>query len=241
MRFTVLRPASAEVSPCCHRPSGGDIACSVHVGVARTRVAGFAFEDRLALAVSGSDVPAYAASLRGVRGRDLLDPTKSLVLQPRGEQTPSASANGPVEAALLCHALAGRSAVPRADRVIARTSSASMRIVSKRRAISVVAFSTQSWRRSRSRALSCAIDCFVRARRLEPRFARARRCCSTVNRFDSPGVRPGACSSSPVDNAADTTTPRSIPTTLRSPGPAMGSGMWTNAICQRPARSRVTR
>ena len=135
----------------------------------------------------------------------------------------------------------GCSTVPRAVRVIARRSRASMRIVSKRRAMSVVAFSTQSLRRSVSRALSFAIDCFVRARRLEPRFARARRCCSTVKRFDSPGVRPGACSSSPVDNAADTTTPRSIPTTLRSPGPAKGSGMWANAICQRPARSRVTR
>jgi hypothetical protein len=107
LRFTVRRPASAEVSPCCHRPSGGDIACSVHVGVARPRVAGFALEHRLALAVSGSDVPAHRASLRRVRGRDLLDPTTSLMLQPRGEQTPSASANAPVKAALLCHSYAG--------------------------------------------------------------------------------------------------------------------------------------
>src|SRR5215208_6599644 len=35
LRFTVHRPASAEVSPCCHRPSGGYVASSVHVGVAR--------------------------------------------------------------------------------------------------------------------------------------------------------------------------------------------------------------
>src|SRR4051812_12483904 len=35
LRFTVHRPASAEVSPCCHRPSGGDVTCSVPVGVAR--------------------------------------------------------------------------------------------------------------------------------------------------------------------------------------------------------------
>ena len=33
MRLTVRRPASAEVSPCCHRPSGGDIACGVHVSI----------------------------------------------------------------------------------------------------------------------------------------------------------------------------------------------------------------
>jgi hypothetical protein len=105
LRFTVRRPASAEVSPCCHRPSGGDVACSVHVGVARPRVAGFALENRLALTVFGRDVPAYAASLRRVRGRDLLDPTTSLVLQTRGEQTPSASADAPVQAALLRHPL----------------------------------------------------------------------------------------------------------------------------------------
>ena len=92
LRFTVRRPASAEVSPCCHRPSGGDVACSVHVGVARPCVAGFALENRLALAVSGCDVPARRASLRRVCSRDLLDPTVSLVLQTRGEQTPSASA-----------------------------------------------------------------------------------------------------------------------------------------------------
>ena len=57
MRFTVRRPPTGEVSPCGHRPPGGDIACSVHVGVARPRVAGFALEHRLALTVPGSDVP----------------------------------------------------------------------------------------------------------------------------------------------------------------------------------------
>lgn len=101
MRFTVRRPASAEVSPCCHRPSGGDVACGVHVGVARPCVAGFALENLLALAVSGSDVPAIGASLRRVCGRDLFDPTVSLVLQTRGEQTPTASDDATVEAALL--------------------------------------------------------------------------------------------------------------------------------------------
>ena len=101
MRFTVRRPANAEVSPCCHRPSGGDVACSVHVGVARPCVAGFAFEDRLALAVPGSDVPARRASLRRVRGRNLLDPTISLVLQTRGQKTPTASVDSLVQTALL--------------------------------------------------------------------------------------------------------------------------------------------
>ncbi len=104
MRFTVRRPAGAEVSPCCHRPSGGDVACSVHVGVARSRVARFALENRLALAVFGCDVPARGTSLRRVRGRDPLDPTVSLVLQTCGEQPPTACVDSPVQSTLLSNA-----------------------------------------------------------------------------------------------------------------------------------------
>ena len=101
MRFTVHRPPIGEVSPCSHRPSGGDVACSVHVGVAPWRCAGFALEHRLALAVPGSDMPTHRASLRRIRGRNLLDPTTSLVLQPRGEKPPTAAADGPVQPTLL--------------------------------------------------------------------------------------------------------------------------------------------
>ena len=97
MRFTVRRPPIGEVSPCGHRPSGGDVACSIGVGVAP----------------SGS---------RRIRTR-----------RPLG-------------------------------------------------------------------------SCGFRVRR-----ARMRSIVSTHP------VRPGACSSSPVDSAADTATPRSMPTTLPSP------------------------
>jgi len=107
LRFTVRRPAAAEVSPCCHRPSGGDIACSVHVGVARPRVADFALENRLALAVLGCDVSTRGASLRRVRGRDLLDPTVGLLAQTRGEQTPTACVDSPVQSTFLGSAHAG--------------------------------------------------------------------------------------------------------------------------------------
>jgi hypothetical protein len=100
LRFTVRRPASAQVSPCCRRPSGGDVACSVHVGVAWTSGAGLALENRLALTVPERDMPARRASLRRVRGRDLFDPTQSLVLQPRSEQSPAAASDGAVKAAL---------------------------------------------------------------------------------------------------------------------------------------------
>jgi hypothetical protein len=107
LRFTVRRPPSGEVSPCGHRPSGGDVACSVHVGVAPPSSAGLALENRLALTVPGSDVPARGASLRRIRGRNLLDPTVSLVLQTRGEKPPTAAADSPVEPTLLSNAHTG--------------------------------------------------------------------------------------------------------------------------------------
>jgi hypothetical protein len=101
LRFTVRRPPAGEVSPCCHRPSGGDVACSVHVGVAPASIAGLALEDRLALAVSGCDVPARGASLRRVRSRDLFNPAESLVLQPCDQLAPATSHDCAVEPALL--------------------------------------------------------------------------------------------------------------------------------------------
>ena len=107
MRFTVRRPPIGEVSPCGHRPSGGDVACGVDVGVAPASSAGFALEHRLALTVPGCDVPARGASLRRKRGRDLLDPTVSLVLQTRGEKPPTAVPDRPVQPALLSDAHTG--------------------------------------------------------------------------------------------------------------------------------------
>ena len=103
LRFTVRRLPSGEVSPCFHRPSGSDVTCSVDVGVAPTSCAGFALEDRLALAVSGCDVPARGASLRRVRSRDLFDPAESLVLQACDQLAPATSADRPVEPAFPGH------------------------------------------------------------------------------------------------------------------------------------------
>ena len=107
MRFTVRRPPTGEVSPCSHRPSGGNVACSVDVGVAPSSSAGNALENRLTLTASGSDVPARGASLRRIRGRNLLDPTMSLVLQTHSEQPPTAAADSPVQSALLSNAHTG--------------------------------------------------------------------------------------------------------------------------------------
>ena len=103
MRFTVRRPASAEVSPCCHRPSGGDIACGVHVSIARPCVAGDALENRLALAVFRRDMPAVGASLRRKRCRDEFEPPHSFVPQPGNQQAPALAADLTVEAPFLRH------------------------------------------------------------------------------------------------------------------------------------------
>ena len=242
MRFTVHRPPSGEVSLCWHRPSGGDVAGSVHVGITRPRSAGDAREDRLALAVLGRDMPTGGASLRRERSRDPLHAPRGLVVEAGDQPAPTLDdLIARLRPRFWATRTPGRSSVPRAERVIARTSRSSTRMVSNRRARSVVVFSTQSRRRSTSRALSLAIASLVRRRRLEPRLARARRCCSRRSRIRSPGVRLGVCSSSPVDRATDTATPRSMPTTLPSAGPGIGSGMCANATCQRPARSRVTR
>ena len=107
MRFTVHRPASAEVSPCCHRPSGGDVARSIHVGIARTRTAGDALKYRLALAVFRRDVPAVTASLRRIRCRDEFQPPPGLVLQAGHQQSPPLAADLAVEAPLLRDTAAG--------------------------------------------------------------------------------------------------------------------------------------
>jgi len=101
LRFTVHRPASAEVSPCCHRPSGGDVACGVHVGVARVHATGDAVENRLALAVFRRHMPTGRASLRRVRSWNELDSPRSLVLKPGNQSSPPLAMNLAVEASFL--------------------------------------------------------------------------------------------------------------------------------------------
>jgi hypothetical protein len=101
LRFTVRRPASAEVSRCCRRPSGGDVACGVDVGVARAPAAGDALEDRLALTVFRRDMPTVGASLRRVRRRDRFKPPRGLQLQPGHQQSPPLAADLTVEAPFL--------------------------------------------------------------------------------------------------------------------------------------------
>jgi hypothetical protein len=101
LRFTVHRPPCGEVSLRWYRPPGGDVACSVHVGIARPRFAGDAREDRLALAVFGGDVPTSGASLRRVRSRNPFESSGGLVVKPGNQPTPGSMPDRAVEAPLL--------------------------------------------------------------------------------------------------------------------------------------------
>src|SRR5882757_3249648 len=107
LRFTVRRPPNGEVSLCWYRPSGGDVAGCVDVGVARPCFAGDAGEDRLALAVFGCEVPAGGASLRRVRGRDAFESSRGFVVESAHQPTPALISDCAVEPPLLRDANAG--------------------------------------------------------------------------------------------------------------------------------------
>ncbi len=105
MRFTFHRPTGVEVSTCCHRPSGGDVAGRVDVGVPGV-TAGPTTEDGLALARFRIDGLAHRTRLGRVRGRYLLHPTGCLVLKPRHEIAPPVGEDAPVQRGLLDHVAA---------------------------------------------------------------------------------------------------------------------------------------
>jgi len=190
LRFTLRRPSqNSAVSTCCHGMSCRDDSGRVHVGV-RPVPAGHAHEDRLALATLQCDVLAGVTGLRRVRSFDLLDPTGSLLLQPGDEQTPSGFEDAPIEARLrgdVPARLVGGS--PRV-RVMVLTLRFSTRITSKRRARSVVVFSTQSLRRSASLAFNPPIRILTLRRRFDPRRARASLRWSRRSRSDSFTLNP---------------------------------------------------
>src|SRR6185437_871003 len=113
-------------------------------------------------------------------------------------------------------------AVPLAERVMFLIWRSSTLIRSNRRTMAVLAFSAQSLRLSVSRALNLATASLTCPRRLDPRLGAASLRSSRRSLFRSRLARPGACSNSPVDRAADTATPRSMPTTSVVPGAVKG-------------------
>ena len=181
MRFAVHGPGNPVASPRSHGVSRRDVACRVHVGVAG-ETAGRAPEDGLALARLPVHVPARRAPLARERGSDLLHPARGLVLQPAYQQAPPRAQDPPVQPGLGRTFRPGSPRVPFADRVMLLIFRSSTRITSNRRASPVCVFSTQSLRRSLSRARSRAIACLTRPRRFEPRVARASVRCSRRSR-----------------------------------------------------------
>src|ERR1035437_1118287 len=131
--------------------------------------------------------------------------------------------------------------VPAAEPVMPLTLRFSTRITSNLAARSVLVFSSQSLRRSPSLAFNRPIRVLTFLRRFDPRRARASLRCSRRGRSASFARQPLGLVISPVDSATATVTPRSTPTTPPTPGAGIGSGITANAICQRPARSRVMR
>jgi PLP dependent protein len=101
LRFTVRRPPQGKVSLCWYRPSGGDVASRIHVGVAWSGFAGDAREDRLVLAVFGCDVPTNGASLRRVRGRNVFDTSRSFLVEPDDKLAPGLTTDRAVKPSFL--------------------------------------------------------------------------------------------------------------------------------------------
>ena len=111
MRFAVHRPGQRRASPRSHGTPCRDTACCdvpgrVHISMARV-AAGDAHEQRLALATVRSDMPARRAPLATERGIDLLHPTRSLLLQPGHQPTPTSGEDRPVQPGLLTNIAAG--------------------------------------------------------------------------------------------------------------------------------------
>src|SRR5664279_909332 len=137
--------------------------------------------------------------------------------------------------------LPGFATVPRAVRVMPLMLRFSRRITSNLRARSVLVFWAQSLCRSPSLDFNRPIRVLTFLRRFDPRAARASLRCSRRPRPASFMLSPPGLVISPVDSATASVTPRSTPTTPPTPGAGIGSGIAANAICQRPARSRVMR
>src|SRR5436190_19989878 len=183
------------------------------------------------------------AEQRWLLNAGLTSPTRlDALFSSRRTSNPQPEARMPRFNPAFCRTLRpGALRVPRAERVMFWIFRFSTRMKSNRRAKSVLVFSTQSLRRSLSRAFSRAMPSLTRLRRFEPLRARASLRFIRSSLVRSRSVREGMRSSSPVDRAAAITTPRSTPTTLPLPGAGIGSGTAANATCQRPARSMVTR
>ncbi len=238
MRFTIRRPASAEVSPCCHRPSGGDVACSIHVGITRARTAGDAPENRLALTVFRRDMAAIRASLHVYAAGTNSTRPEALCFNRATSSPHPWRLISRLRLRFCATRLPGCSPVPRAERVIARTFKSSTLIVSNRRAKSVVVFSTQSRRRPVSRALNLLNRQFRSCTPFRAALTPAPNAAAICEVFLFHWHEARNVQQLPVRQRDRDRTPRSTPTTPPSPGLAMGQG-WRLKRSAAPRASRV--
>ena len=240
LRFAVHGLGNPVASPRSHGVPRRDIPGRVHISMAGVS-AGGAPEDGLALARLRVHLPARRAPLARERRFDPLTRPGAFSSRRRTSRPHPDRRMPRFSPALARTFRPGSCGVPLADRVMFLMRRSSTLIRSNRRARLVLAFSAQSFRRSVSRAFNRAMASRTRPRRFEPCRVRASLRSNRRMRLRSRAVRPTTCSNSPVDSAAATATPRSMPTTCSLPGARTGSGMTAKATCQRPARSMLTR
>ncbi len=102
MGFAVHWPGSPVASPRFHGVPRRDVPGRIHVSVTG-ELAGHAAEEGLTLAALRCDVPARAAALRRVCGWYLLDSTRCFILQSARQNSPTRSADAPVQPGFLRH------------------------------------------------------------------------------------------------------------------------------------------
>jgi hypothetical protein len=141
LRFTLRRPGNPVASACIHGTPCRDVASRVHVSVAGV-VAGSAPEAGLALARLRVHAPARRAALASVRGFNLLDAARGLVVQPPHQQSPPGGEDSPGSGRLWPFTFRpGSATVPRTLRVIFVIFRSSTRITSNPDARPVETFS----------------------------------------------------------------------------------------------------
>ena len=214
MRFVVHRLPQRAASPRRHGPSDRgvtDVAGGVHVSM-RSVPTRCAPEDRLALSRLPVHLPAGMALLRRESRVHPDDSAGCLVLETLREEPPARCQDSTVQGGfgldVLTRLLLGASGRTNHVRCLQVLDAEDVEGAAR----SVVFCSIQSLRRSTRRASGRAMRALIRSRRRDPRQAFTSRRCNRSYLSASFGRSPGAVSRCPVESAAETTTPRSMPT-----------------------------
>ena len=240
LRFAVHRPGNPVASPRSHGVPRRDIPGRVHISVAG-ETAGSAPEDGLTLTRVPVHLPARRAPLARERGSDLLHPARAPFPPAGAPADPTRTAGCPgsarpwpdVPARVLPRAFRGAGHV-RDLQVLGPDQVEPPREIRAGLLRPVLTPVRLPGAQPGDRVLdpAAAVRSPLRAGELR---------CSRRSLVRSRALRPGQCSKSPVDRAAATATPRSMPTAWPLPVREPARGTAAKATCQRPARSIVTR